>query len=145
MMKNIINTPNILIINHRFEETDLKYFKISEWAASTFNCVSSTFASILKKRSLFIHCKFRLCSQNRFLFASRWDVAKLFGIVGSLLRIWKKIFFTRLVKVFMMFTQYTWNFLCERIFSIVYGQCFWKWIWDYGFKMGYLKRSYRPI
>ena len=49
IMKNIIKTPNILIINHLLEETDLKYFKISEWAASTFSCVSSTLASILKQ------------------------------------------------------------------------------------------------
>ena len=113
-MKNIINTPNILIINHRFEETDLKYFKISEWAASTFNCVSSTFASILKKDRYLSTVNFAYVSKTVFYSRPDGMLQKLFGIVGFTFKNLKKknhFHKTRLVNVFMMFTQHAWNFL----------------------------------
>lgn len=50
MMKNKIKTANILIISHRFDVTDWKYFKISLCAASTFMTASSVFESILKNK-----------------------------------------------------------------------------------------------
>ena len=48
IMKNNIRTANILIISHRFDVTDWKYFRISLCAASTFRTASSVFESILK-------------------------------------------------------------------------------------------------
>lgn len=47
-MKKTMRTQNILIINHLLDVTDWKYFNSSPCAASTFNSVASTLASILK-------------------------------------------------------------------------------------------------
>lgn len=49
IMKKTISIRKIFIISQRFDVTDWKYFRISECAASTFSCVSSTFPSILRK------------------------------------------------------------------------------------------------
>lgn len=49
MMKKMMRTQNILIINHLLDVTDWKYFKSSPCAASTFSSVASTLASILNK------------------------------------------------------------------------------------------------
>lgn len=49
MMKKTTRTRKILIISQRLEETDWKYLRISMCAASTFNWVSSTLASILEQ------------------------------------------------------------------------------------------------
>lgn len=57
MMKNKIKTANILIISHRFDVTDWKYFKISLCAASTFMTASSVFESILKNKCTYIKKK----------------------------------------------------------------------------------------
>ena len=48
MTKKTIRTPKALAISHRLDETDLKYFNNSVWAASTFISASSTLESILK-------------------------------------------------------------------------------------------------
>ncbi len=49
MMKKITTTRNILIMSHRFEVIPLKYLRSSVCAASTLDCVSLTFASILSQ------------------------------------------------------------------------------------------------
>lgn len=49
IIKKIISTAKILIISHRLDVTDWKYFKISEWAASIFTEASSTLESILQR------------------------------------------------------------------------------------------------
>lgn len=52
MMKKMMRMRKILTMSQRLEVTDWKYLRISEWAASTFSCASSTLASILVKGRL---------------------------------------------------------------------------------------------
>ena len=49
--KKVMSTPNTLTMSQRLEDTDWKYLRISEWAASTFSDASSTLASILQQRA----------------------------------------------------------------------------------------------
>lgn len=51
MMKKMIRTAKILIINQRLDATDWKYLRISEWADSMFTVASSTLESILQTQS----------------------------------------------------------------------------------------------
>ena len=50
MMKKMMTTRNIFIMSHRLEVMPLKCLSSSECAASTFNCVSLTFESILERK-----------------------------------------------------------------------------------------------
>ena len=51
MMKKMIRTAKILIINQRLDDTDWKYLRISEWADSMFTVASSTLESILQTQT----------------------------------------------------------------------------------------------
>ena len=73
-MKKKIRTPKILIISHRFEVTDRKYFRISPWPASTLRAASSTLASILSMTS----------SCSLIMWASCWKIPPSSTIVDSM-------------------------------------------------------------
>ena len=51
MTKKIMRTAKILIISQRFDDTDWKYLRISEWADSIFTVASSTLESILQTQN----------------------------------------------------------------------------------------------
>lgn len=81
-MKKMMRTRKILIISQRLEETDWKYFRISVWAPSTFSCVSSTFASILREKHN--SDQWATCIKEKtILFLSS-------GLSGCIINVWLK-------------------------------------------------------
>jgi len=73
-IKKKIRTPKILIISHRLEVTERKYFKISPCPASTLRAASSTLASILSITS----------SCSLIIWASCWKMPPSSTIVDSM-------------------------------------------------------------